>query len=236
MNVTSKGRKMNLNVIKSLVVCACLLASSLASASLITHNDYTLDTETNTVTNEGTEWVQWNVTAGMSINEALAAYANDGWTLASNVQMSNLYTDFGFEATTDENVYIGDYGNYTPFIDASNHDLFLSLFSITWNISGGNRGEGVDALESTAAFYGSDADGDGFYNLASVMSDLTTNGLESVEKAHLTDDSILRDYSAGNSMGVALVRTTATSVPEPSSIAIFSLGLMGLRLRRRKNV
>ena len=70
-------------------IASCLLVTSMASqAAIISHYGYERDSASNIVTGGGLEWLKWDVTKGLSINAALAAYSADGWMLASNSQMA----------------------------------------------------------------------------------------------------------------------------------------------------
>ena len=62
------------------------------NAALITHNGYMLNTNTNIVTGGGLEWLQWDVTLGMSISDALTNVAGtfDGGRLDSCNQHASL--------------------------------------------------------------------------------------------------------------------------------------------------
>lgn len=221
-------------------------ASNLSYASTITYGDFTLDEYTNIISDNTSdlEWLQWDVTVGISIMDALTAYEEDGWTLATNVQMVTLFDAFGFNSTIEEDVNILTVGTYTSGIDESPMDQFIELFGTTLNVSGGTYGTGVDALIATGAFYGSDDDNDNLYKRAIVRSDYfykNSGGIIRYEEdfTRIFDDdiSINQTYSI---YGIALVRSVVEDsnieVTEPFSFAIFVLGVLGLGLRRRGRV
>ena len=226
--------KFNSNYIKSITIGATLLASATASATLVTHNNYTLDTSTNVVSTNGIEWLQWTATQGMSISGALGVYATDGWQLASNQHMATLYDDFNLNNGTDENSAYFTQNEYTPD-DSHSIDKLLDLFGVT-NIGsayGPTIGTGPDAYAAAQALYGADADADGLYNVAFVRSDFTNRGIPEVYATVLPSDGWDSEWG-GNGISVALVRPA--TVAEPALIMIFALGIMGLGLRRRNNV
>jgi hypothetical protein len=215
-----------------------LAVSGLANATQITYNGYTLNPSTNIVTHtDGTEWLQWDETDDKSISGALSDYASDGWVLAGNAQMGALFADFGWSVGTDENTSYSNYTDHTINVDDSSMDKFQELFGYTAFAEGGPFGVGVDAIMHSLVVYGDDADNDGFFNFAVVISDSVVHGSPQPNHAEL-----YRDSRNGNNMltaddhapewGVALARVT--SVSEPASLAIFALGTIGLALRRFK--
>ncbi len=221
--------------------------SAITQAALIEYNGYQLSTDTNIVTAKNLEWLQWDETLDLSINEALLA--NAGWSLASNLQMSTLYSSF-FSAntwTTEET----DHQFYRLDFDADDiamlnfQRLFgTSLISEGIFVSGSGKYKNEynfsDAKHVISAYYGSDENDDSLYNLASVRDknkytaeQVEGNGRASGENGGMA--TLSSDYSnidTHNSyIGVALVRNT--QVPEPSSYAIFCLGFIGLLMSRR---
>jgi hypothetical protein len=219
-----------LDALKSIVIGITLLLSEFAKADMITFNDYTLDEATNIVTKDSMEWLQWDVTLGMSIVTALEAYANDGWELASNDQMAGLFDDFGYRVTTCEKVYKN--GLYLSGIDK-----ILAIFGNTYTEEGGVYGFGNDKFEYSDAAFGSDLDEDELYNFAYIFSAGIEDGNQFGDKISISADTLHKD-TENSRRGVALVRLNnvqpTNDVPEPSSLAIFVLGMFGLALRRLK--
>jgi len=225
-----------------MIASVCMAVSGLANAVPITHNDYTLNPTTNIVTHtDGTDWLQWDVTIGESINSALSKYASEGWMLASNAQMAGLFTDFGWGSSVQEDDTVATIGTYSASADESAMDEFIELFGTTYSNQVGCSQLDILCQRRTSALFGSDLDDDGFFQYAHVHSDFLLCDLwecyESPDFARIVSDSYsfrsLIDadrimYDAG--FGVALTRVV--DVPAPSTILIFALGLMGLASRR----
>jgi len=77
------------------ILAPLLFMAPIASATLITHNDYTLNQETNIISHGNIEWLQWDTTLNMSIND----FYNDAilsgmWSIANTTQVANLYNDW----------------------------------------------------------------------------------------------------------------------------------------------
>ncbi|MDO6447550.1 PEP-CTERM sorting domain-containing protein [Colwellia sp. 1_MG-2023] len=207
-----------------------LLVSSNANAGLITHNGYTLDEETNIVTKGNLEWLQWDATKGKSITEALGEYEQTGWELATNGDISNLYRDFGWNATSDDGSGAITDSPYTVD-DTTFFDSFLELFGTTVFNDTAGYGSGVNALQGVFVYYGSDSDNDEKFKLASVHSDYDVNASRYGNRAVIYGDHA-SSSDKYESYGIALIRRV--EVPEPSTLAIFALGMMGLVLRQFK--
>ena len=241
---------------KIIMGLSLLFTCSFANAALITYNNYTLDEDTNIVSGGGLQWLQWDVTVGMTINEALADIADgiinginygSGWQLASNVQMAALFNAFvlGASQPWDENENTGQQAvNYDgPGIEdvATDPELqMVALFGSTDPDNIDTRGSD-DPLDFTGALFGNDLDGDDLYNYAVVMDDYA---IKNVRAFQGTNYLLLDNYSAdfrrsGNGgLGVALVRAPLppTDVAEPGALALMALGLFGLVMRRKYTV
>ena len=204
------------------------------NAALITHNGYMLNTNTNIVTGGGLEWLQWDVTLGMSISDALTNVAGTfdggGWTLATNMQVSVLFDAFSFASDTNDNESSRTRGTYIPGTDDSIFDHFLTIFGMTRNTAGGDFGTGVDAFQFSSAYFGSDPDSDSLYRLAFARSDYTLFGYAQQESDAVMQGDWSKVTDRNEYNGVALVRAV---VPEPSTITVLVLGFLGLVMRRR---
>jgi hypothetical protein len=228
---------MKFRILKATIVSACLLVNGLAEAALISYNNYSLNTDTNIVTNNGAEWLQWDVTIGESISSALVEYASEGWMLASNSQMAGLFTDFGWGSSVQDDVNILTRGTFSASTDESPMDKFIELFGST-RVDDPRLcreyGAGGLACSHSTSIYGSDLDNDGLYKIANIYSDYVycrNYCWNTEDSADIGRDYVNISYFSSGA-GIALVRVV--EVPAPSTVLIFALGLMGLAARRFK--
>ena len=211
-----------------MMLLASLFVSSNVNASILTINDYTLNTDTNIVSKGQLQWLQWDQTVGLSIDHALLL--NDGWQLATTSNVASLFNDF-FGASswsTNENQ------ESTFGLEASENDQafkdFVALFGFTARSYDSSATTFFDHYYGVNALFGDDLDMDGYFQKASARDAYLYNhsGEEFAVGAYasMTGDEYTKDYSNAYS-GVALVRANNPNVvPEPSGIFIILLGLI----------
>ncbi|MFC0047192.1 PEP-CTERM sorting domain-containing protein [Rheinheimera tilapiae] len=225
---------------KNILIATCLLVTSIASqAALISHYGYERESTSNIVKGGGLEWLMWDVTKGMSISQALAAYKSDGWSLANNNKMAMLFNRFNFGKSKWSSSLGINQSNNSPW-GAQEHKGFLDLFGITYisdNLCNENKKRWCyasdDPYSYSVALYGTSFSVYG----ASVSDDATYTEINS--KYQMTAGAALWEYNwseweSANYVGVALVRQAVAEVPLPASITLLMLGLVTLCLRRRK--
>lgn len=208
---------------------ATLLISLHANASLIKLNNYTLDTEANTVTSDTLQWLQWDETVGLSIEHALAL--NSGWRLASTNDVSDLYNDFFPVLPWSTNENIGSF--YSAPIGAD--DMFIDLVNLF-----GHTSRTYDSTTTTysdhsfviRALFGSDLDNDGYFQEAiaydAYQFNISGENHSVGAYASMASDEYDIDYRNGYT-GVALVKDIdTTQVPEPATYILFLLGVLYL--------
>lgn len=223
---------------RMMVLLFALAMGGGAQANLITHNGYTLDTDTNIVTGGGLEWLQWSevkefdLTLSYVLDPSNFLY-QQGWRLASYKNMAGLFNDWGFGGSVwniDENTRQRAYLSASGAEELSNRENFVDLFGATQELTS----EDYD-LYSTSAVFGNDGDGDELYNVALVSRTFQVyQGAQLfLGDALLYEDLIpATDTTLGRSF--AFVRDSETvSVPEPSTLALLGLGLFALTLRNR---
>ena len=216
-----------------------------AYAGLISYKGYTLNEEKNIVSGNGLEWLQWDVTVGMSISSALIDIADGninginygaGWGLASNVNIASLLNAFDIKDNLIWNINENT-GQSTPTpIDAVEDESIdpekqlVKLFGNTWTEYFGNNGS-LDPLEYTNALFGHDLDNDNLYNRLSINDDYTINVNSSFNgHARVYADHFSSNYSAFNT-GIVLIRPindTISKIPSPHSFFITLTSLVSL--------
>jgi hypothetical protein len=243
---------------KLLIPLMLLVLCNNTYAGFITYNGYTLNDTTNIVTDGTTEWLQWDLTSGQTINQALANYSADGWTLASNSQMANLFNTYGFGTPffSDLEDGVQQRNNATNEF----HTQFVTLFGAVSSfidqcatlISGPCR---PISDAGTSALFGSDNDDN--YKAAIITiagtgysydpnGQIIAQGATQINSAQILGDIYSPDSSpvlvpggifGQGPSGVALVRTQPivnNAVPEPSAIALLCIALAGMGFTRRK--
>ncbi|WDE03629.1 PEP-CTERM sorting domain-containing protein [Thalassomonas viridans] len=209
-------------------IAACSL-SNMAHASII---DWSVDRSSNIVSYHGSdsnlsslEWLRWDATDGMSINEAVDLYGADGWQVATSLETSYMLNDLfltgqfnaEYEHIVTSNSLARSFGNlfgYTYSADYEN-DFYASYALHLYT-----DGTSVSTSRASDEYQ---IDANGSLRVAEVHAGGTTFGF--------TRDTKFDFY------GIAMVRSTgqpATEVPEPSTLAIFALTLTALGFRRFK--
>jgi len=198
-------------LLKGLVSSLALVVCGFANASLI-EADYATGNDNLAVFDDSTglTWLDASLTVGMTFDEALIQY--EGFRLATNTEVEQMYSSFFSEFNVNiDNI---NNGNYSLSTAQTNQLLnWTSLFGespdLNWN-------------PSYLRYLDEDNIGRLVGNRYVSNSSWYFAGLENTETWN----------NPGNYMGVAMVRVT--DVPEPSTLAMFALGLMGLASRKFK--
>lgn len=206
---------------KQVFAALCIFCISFSTfASLISSNGYTLNESSNIVTGANLEWLQWDVTKGQSVQEALNS--NSGWSLATTSDMLSLFSDFGFTFNSS-----GSENNSTA-------ENFVTLFG---NTNSGNK-------KASNALYNGILDP--LLSLGSINQNFEetktrwkfsfSSGLTRTTTVEQNDAKAwLRPtfFNSRSNYGIALVRDVP--VPSPSVLIIFLLGVAGAYAAKKRN-
>lgn len=232
---------------KGLITALCLSFTTFnAIAALITYNGYTLNEDTNIVSNSSLEWLQWDETKSFTIKSAVDSYEAEGWRLATTKEMVGLFNDFGFGYyqpwVEDETISQAElrYNDYLVEDISTDPELqFVALWG--WTFSHGEYADPINPSYAAGAIFGSDENENGLYQTAYVMDDyiyVTEAGRYEYGSAAILERELMDNNSLNQSLGVALVREI-TKVNAPSNlifILIFLTSICGrLNLTFPKN-
>jgi chloramphenicol O-acetyltransferase len=212
MEGIEKEYKMKFKFLKAGLVSLILSVSCLANAGLI-QSDYLSSNDNLTVIDNTTDlqWLDLSVSTSWTFaNWSTLIEQNNGWRLATNTEAVNLFNT----AFPTYSVVHGNAG-YVDTQDASliqNFTDFRSLFGATTMNTNGIDTYGLYKDENNSSKMMGVSRWAGTYRIFS------TNFTGSVSEVN---------------NGLYIVRNT-TNVPEPSTLAIFALGIMGLAARRFK--
>ncbi len=217
-------------VILGLVFSVNSLVST-ANAGLI------IDNGSFTTVNE-LDWLDLTATQGLSVSQALAN--NSGWELATKTQFYSMYYEF-FNFRNDEVLGVSSSVDWTNVASGvkltfeENSDYASNSFSEFFGIT--VSGSYSDYLFSySLGKYLADS---GDYVTAGVYVENyfeREDTLRTSMKQSVWWDDDNPTGNEGKSFGTYLVRnaTGVTEVPEPSTLAIFALAMIGLASRRIK--
>lgn len=191
-----------------------LILSNSANAALIDNGYYTTDDA------NGLEWLDLNLTAGLSINAVLAGsggYTDDGWGFANFTQVASLYSSAG-AAPSLNGAMLAD-----PEVIFAAQNLNNLLGTLSPSVTFGSD---PTIFMGSSAFAMSD---DG-----SFASQFIYQVAEDGSQARLWDGSGSFQFTPDEWNGINpnlshyLVRSTLTPVPLPAAAWLFCSGLIGL--------
>lgn len=222
-------------------VAVLLFSMTSSAAAIISHNGYQSDTNTNIVTGGGLEWLQWDVTAGQSIDAALTTYGAAGWRSANPDELAELLNEFDFGRTFSGSTNITQSIN-SPWTasEVSTHNNFISLFGSTVPATD----PVFDPLDppawSRAIVTGPNTIGGPTIFRAFVRDDFFHPLGGNVDHSVIFD-SLFEDTSYSNNYyGIALVREISDpepgNVPEPGSLPILCLGFLIIGITRKSTL
>ncbi len=205
--------------------------SFFATATTIQFGDYEYTTGENVFRGGGVEWLRWDQTVELSVNDALTSYSSQGWRLATNVEMADLFNSFNIAPAnffgSDE---VESYLQILPLVDAATiYDDIIAFLGTSFYENGGDSGVGELARSFSSAIYGQDSNGNGFFNGAIIQSDMTYQGTSYDNAALLFEDTFYMPDEVYEGVSVALVR----EVSEPESIAILGALLLMIGLKNK---
>ena len=207
---------------KSLAIVALAIQSVSLHAAIITSDlNASGDALITKDTVSGLEWLDLTVTSGLTYDAVFAELGvggdYEGWAFASESQLNSLWSAFGGA---------GPYTVQSPI----HNQAFDNGLLTTWGILNAHQ------ISSESFFLWDNVPSSGTHSRGRVL-DFDFSGYFDgiIISVGAKDDAV----SAGTGTGSALVRdinapTSSAVVPEPSIIALFSLGLVGLGFARRK--
>jgi hypothetical protein len=207
---------------KSLAIVALAIQSVSLHAAIITSDlNASGDALITKDTVSGLEWLDLTVTSGLTYDAVFAELGvggdYEGWAFASESQLNSLWSAFG------------DAGPYTGQSTIHNQAFDNGLLT-TWGILN------TQSTASQSFFLWDNVPSSGTHSRGRVLDYVYSGYLDAIfTSVGAQDDSV----SAGTWTGSALVRdinapTSSAVVPEPATLTIFGLGLMGLVSRQFK--
>lgn len=232
--------------------CAVLLCLTMQTghAALIEHNGFKRDSGSNIVSGGGLEWLKWDLTNYMTVNQALAAYgspANGGWQLATESQFGTMLNQF--KLTDNDWTTSDDLQLISPWDqnEESATNQLIKLFGFTYSADCDFKPKdclpGKDSFVSTGAIFGKKTD----TSIHSTFTLFEDNSYFNGDYWVYTDTYLHKimqeqDYSdyQNSQYGIALVRTARNDTPAPVSApatsGILILGVFFLLLLYRSRI
>lgn len=197
---------MNIKMLKAALAGLVLSVSGFANAGLI-NIDYQNANDNELVfdSTNNLEWLRWDLTSKVSLNDLLNTYS--GFHLASETEILSLWSE-AFSVTGLCGACVSNY---------SEGNTFQQLFGY------GNLQSAVNPVS-----YGLIQLDNSQWSMFGTRYNVNTNDFHT-----FTYDEYTASGEAHDELSYALVRNS-TDVPEPSTLAIFALGIMGLAARRFK--
>jgi hypothetical protein len=214
---------------KPLFLALPLLFSCAVQAAIIDHGDYLTDTATSL------DWLDVTKTVNMSYSD-----------VSTQLGVGGLFQGWRYATGNEFNVMVGNhtgvaipsvtYGNVNQEVDKI--DVLVALLGSTLDA------EYIKKYSRTYDAYNNFQEGAGRDYTAGIVADFVSSFeifvgiLSDDDRSPTTADFSSAHYTSTNifarrdSIGSYLIRSNAPSVPEPTTIALFALGLVGLAAAR----
>jgi len=217
----------NLVNIKVLVAgLALVMASSLANATIISGTDTHTTSDGSVVNLSGLDWLSWDETLGQtrtSIENGWGGLLSDGWRYASVSEYSlfmNSVFDYHGDWSTDNQdgaqwIYDNIYGSTETGPSGGNSVQYYNIYGLD--------NECADAQTTCYGYF-------------RIHSADWSSGEVNMGWSHVTQHNGTRmraDNMSSYASSAMLVRQAA-SVPEPATITLLGMGLLGLGVVRRR--
>ena len=216
-----KFKSINRLLIGSVLSLSCFVSS--AQAGLITIGALTSNNDGSTIvitdTLNSLEWLRWDQFADLTYAETLVKSSALGWTIAG-VKEANLFIDALLNRTNHECA-----DNDTTFLSCGDSGTFSSAQYTA--LLGDSFTRGTSSVD--AAWFYDDLITDGSAGVLNLELGTKNEKYNTFGNIALTDTYATK---SDESIGWLMYRTT--TVPEPTTLTIFALGIIALALRRFK--
>jgi len=222
---------MKLKLLKTMLIGVILSVSGVAHASLITSGTLSRDTSSDVVVDSsGYEWLAWDYNTSGTLmdllNVRLAANGDlYGWEVATSNEFFNMLSNAGVigisSACSDNEASTAcSYSDHS--LTNGNYADFFAMFKL-----GGNWG-----TSTTTDYVMFDSERGARAETSSTWDYMSFDSYRSLSYVEIHGSGNFYNNSTTHRMPIALYRSA--QVPEPSTLAIFALGMIGLASRRFK--
>jgi hypothetical protein len=226
MKRNNKVYQMKINISKAAIIGLYFTFCGIANAGLIHNNNEYLDLGETTGLSE------------LALNSLLSQGGYEGYAIASRTKATELFTEFHsvVQGTFSGNGWYGFQHLTTGFgFEMSQWLRGGPVNAVNGNVNSVN-GQGaiyINRKYSKHVLFGNDLSGQydsGFVNLYDAVNAGNANAAYSISGTNVGTSN----GSSAPSKGSVWVVSRSLAVPEPSTLAIFALGMIGLASRRFK--
>lgn len=213
---------MEFKLLKQLLLGFFLLMGANASAGIISSLDTHTTTDGSVVNLSGLDWLSWDVTTGQSraaVENGFGGLIADGWRYASISEYKMLLESvFDSHNGWSKDNADGAQWIYSNIYGRNETSLFNDQYN---NIYGADNECGDVTLTCIGHFrmYAEDLD--------FAQSNKGWSRVEEIDGSLV----VLKNQTSQRNASM-LVRASSVNIPEPSTLVIFALGMIGLTLRR----